>query len=226
MLKIRKLQPSNMRKIIAKKTIESFSKIPHYSITIEINASAVLEALTKCFLKISDGIIYVTSRLLKKYELLNAFWDEEEEKICIYENINIGYVVAVDDGILIPVIRDADKLSIKDIHNIKKDLVSKVLSHKLLPDEYKESTFTVSNLGILPIDSFTGIINENQSGLLTIGSVYPKNDLKFLKLTLVCDHRLIDGYYAAKFLTDFKKYLEKELPKVLLGGEKYGRYPT
>ena len=227
MPKIRKLSPSNMRKIIAKKTTESFSKIPHYSVTVEVNVSSFLKIMTKRSLKISDSVIYIASRLLRRYELLNAFWDEEKEEICIYENVNIGYVVAVDDGILVPVIRNADKLSIEDIHNVRKELVNKVLTHKLLPDEYREGTFTVSNLGVLPVESFTGIINEKQSALLTMGSIYSKNDSKFLKLTLVCDHRLVDGYYAARFLTDFKEFLEKDFSKIISsGGEECGKYRT
>jgi len=206
---MKKLKASKMRKIIAKTTSETFSSAPHYSVTISVDVSEAYRKANENDVKITDIIIFTASRLLSnEFPFLNAFWEEGE--IFLYEEVNIGYVVAVDDGMLIPVIRGADTLNLQEIKAVRSDLVSKTLGHKLLPDEYKGGTFTISNLGILPIDHFTGVLYKNQSGLLTMGRAYTtESGRKHLKLTLVCDHRLVDGYYAASFLTRLKEKLEE-----------------
>ncbi|RLF02604.1 MAG: hypothetical protein DRJ64_09140 [Thermoprotei archaeon] len=218
---IRKVIPSKMRRVIAQTTSTIFKEIPHYSVTVEVDVGRSLEIIGKMKnVKLLDLIIYKTARLLRKYEYLNAFW--KDEVINLYERVNIGYVVAVDDGMLIPVIRDADKLTVEKIHSVRKELVEKTLKHKLLPDEYKEGTFTVSNLGVLQVDHFTGILYTNQSGLLTVGRVSNRfPGVKLLKITLTCDHRVVDGYYAAKFLTELKEFLENEMSiiETFSGGE-------
>lgn len=206
---MRKLEASKMRKIIAETTSETFSSAPHYSVTISIDVSKAYRKADDNDVKVTDVIIFIASRLLSnEFPLLNAFWKEGE--IFLYEEVNIGYVVAIDDGMLIPVIRGANKLNLQEIGIVRNDLVSKTLNHKLLPDEYKGGTFTISNLGTLPVDHFTGVLYKNQSGLLTMGRARTtESGRKHLKLTLVCDHRLVDGYYAASFLTKLKEKLEE-----------------
>lgn len=199
---IREIEPSKMRKIIAQTVTEVFTTVPHYYVTVPIDATKIIRLCEKENVKIPDVLIKATSTLLKKYENLNGYW--ENGKIYLYDEVNIGYIVVVDDGMLIPVIKNADKLSIKEIHNIRTDLVKRTLSHRLLPDEYKFGTFTISNLGTLPVESFTGVLYKKQSGLMTVGKVM--NGI--LKVTLVCDHRLVDGYLAARFLSDLKEMLE------------------
>ena len=198
--------PSKMRRVVAHITSESFSKVPHYHVTVEFDAGAAFSLSQRSGVKPVDVILYHVARLLREYELLNGYW--EEDTIYLYGEINIGYVVAVDDGMLIPVIRKADELALPEIHIKRRDLVTRALTHKLLPEEYKGGTFTVSNLGVFPVDSFTGVIYKNQSGLLTLGRLSPD---KLGKISLVCDHRLIDGYYAAKFLSELKSRLEGEM---------------
>jgi len=218
---VRKIVPSKMRSIIAQTTSSVFKEVPHYSVTSEIDMTQSLEVISKSKeVKLPDLIIYKTARLLKKYEYLNAFW--KDGFINLYERVNIGYIVAVDDGMLIPVIRDADRLTIREIYRKRKELVQKTLNHKLLPDEYKGGTFTVSNLGVLHVDHFTGILYKDQSGLLTIGRVSDRlPGFKLLKVTLICDHRIVDGYYAAKFLTELKEFLEDKTAVIeaLSGGD-------
>ena len=196
-----------MRGIIAQTTSSVCGKVPHYSVVVEIDVTKSMKIINEMRkAKITDLIIYGSAQLLRKYEYLNGFWGDDDS-VNLYEQVNIGYVVAVDDGILIPVLRDADKLGIGEIYNIRKRLVQKTLNHKLLPDEYKGGTFTISNLGILPVDHFTGILYPNQAGLLTMGKI---SDGHILKITLVCDHRMVDGYYAAKFLAELKEFSEDE----------------
>lgn len=205
---MRKIIPSKMRKIIASTTSEVFREVPHYHVTIKIEAYNIFKQAQKKGVKPVDVVIYHVAKLLREYELLNGYW--ENKTIYLYDEINIGYIVAVDDGMLIPVIRGADKLTIEEIRIKRRDLVSRTLSHKLFPDEYKGGTFTISNLGTLPIESFTGVLYKNQSGLLTLGKFSIKEPCK---ITLVCDHRLVDGYYAAKFLAALKERVEREEDK-------------
>ncbi|MDK2864309.1 MAG: hypothetical protein PWP37_501 [Thermotogota bacterium] len=201
---MKKVIPSKMRKIIASTTAEVFKEAPHYHVTVKIEARGIFEQAQKNEVKPVDVVIYHVARLLKEYELLNGYW--QEDVIYLYDEVNVGYIVAVDDGMLVPVIRRADELTIKEIYTKRRDFVSRTLAHKLLPDEYKGGTFTISNLGIFPVEIFTGVLYKNQSGLLTLGRFTTE---KPCKITLVCDHRLVDGYYAARFLTELKERLEK-----------------
>lgn len=205
---MRKMIPSKMRKIIASTTSEVFREVPHYHIAVKIKACNILKQAQKRGVKPVDVVIHHAAKLLREYELLNGYW--EDEVICLYDEVNVGYIVAVDDGMLIPVIRTADELTMKEIYIRRRDLVSRTLSHKLFPDEYKGGTFTISNLGTLPVESFTGVLYKRQSGLLTLGKLSTEEPCK---ITLVCDHRLVDGYYAAKFLAALKERLEREEDK-------------
>ena len=200
---MRTVVPSKMRRSIAFVTSASFSSIPHYHVIVEIDARMIFACAKKNGVKPVDVILYYTSRLLREYELLNGYW--EEDLIHLYDEVNLGYIVSVDDGLLVPVIRQADRLELHEIYTLRRDLVVRALAHRLLPDEYRGGTFTVSNLGTLPVESFTGIILQRQSGLLTLGRLYQDRPSK---ISLVCDHRLVDGLYAARFLTSLKQRLE------------------
>lgn len=202
-MRMREVEPPRMRRIIAETVTETFA-IPHYHVTVPIQGGDLLKFCEERQIKIADAVIKVVAGLLKseKYQMLNGFW--HNGRIYLYEEVNIGYIVAVDDGMLIPVIKNADKLTVHEISQIRKDLVQRAISHRLLPDEYKFGTFTISNLGTFPVEHFTGILYKQQSGLLTLGRLMNGT----LKVTLVCDHRMVDGYLAAQFLSELKTKLE------------------
>ena len=211
-----------MRRIVGQRMTQSKQSAPHFYISMDIDMSAVSEARTNWKEKgesnvpsINDFILYACARALKDFPSLNASFTEKG--IQQHRDINIGVAVALDEGLVVPVIRNADRLSLAELAAQSRELADKAQKKKLFPLDYEGGTFTVSNLGMLGVDSFTAIINPPQCAILAVGRVAPRvvaDDGMFamksiMTATLSADHRVIDGAIAARFLQELKRRLEK-----------------
>ncbi|GAB3938964.1 pyruvate dehydrogenase complex dihydrolipoamide acetyltransferase [Larkinella terrae] len=211
---------SQMRKTIARRLSESLFTAPHFYLTMEINMDKAMELRGKVnevsSVKVSfnDFVLKAAALALKKHPAVNSSW--LGDKIRRYSYVNIGVAVAVDEGLLVPVVRNADQKTLSTIAAEVKDLAGKAKDKKLQPKDWEGSTFSISNLGMFGIDEFTAIINPPDSCILAIGSI--KQTVKFegevakptnvMKVTLSCDHRSVDGATGASFLQTFKGLLE------------------
>ncbi|MGM9508241.1 pyruvate dehydrogenase complex dihydrolipoamide acetyltransferase [Larkinella sp. GY13] len=211
---------SQMRKTIARRLSESLFTAPHFYLTMEINMDKAMDLRGKVNevspVKVSfnDFVLKAAALALKKHPAVNSSW--LGDKIRRYSYVNIGVAVAVDEGLLVPVIRNADQKTLSTIAAEVKDLAGKAKDKKLQPKDWEGSTFSISNLGMFGIDEFTAIINPPDSCILAIGSI--KQTVKFegevakptnvMKVTLSCDHRSVDGATGASFLQTFKGLLE------------------
>jgi len=211
---------SQIRNIIAKRLGESKFSAPHFYLTMEINMDNAISARTQLNevspVKISfnDLVVKAVALALRQHPAVNASW--MNDKIRRYKHIHIGIAVAIEDGLIVPVIRFADQKSLPQIAAESKELSGKAKNKKLQPDEFTGNTFTVSNLGMMDIDEFTAIINPPDSCIMAIGKIKEVVVRKaegfgvsnVMKVTLSCDHRSVDGATGAAFLQTFKKYLE------------------
>jgi pyruvate dehydrogenase E2 component (dihydrolipoamide acetyltransferase) len=214
---------SQMRKTIARRLSESKFSAPEFYLTMEINMDKAIEArktLVEALpIKISfnDMIIKATALSLTKHNKVNSYW--MEDRIRVNKHVHIGMAVAVEDGLLVPVIRFANEKSIAQISAEAKDLGGRAKSKQLQPKDWEGNTFTVSNLGMFGIDQFTSIINSPESCILAVGGIKETVGVKngqfyatnIMKLTLTCDHRVVDGATGAAFLQTLKQYLEDPL---------------
>ena len=211
---------SQMRKVIAKRLGESLFTAPHFYLTISIdmdNAMAARTAInTVAPVKVSfnDIVIKAVAVALKKHPAVNSSWGGD--KIRFNEHTNIGVAMAVEDGLLVPVVRFADGKSLSHISAEVKEYGAKAKAKKLQPSDWEGSTFTVSNLGMFGIDEFTSIINSPDGAILSVGAIQAVPVVKngavvpgnVMKLTLGCDHRVVDGATGAAFLQTLKQLLE------------------
>lgn len=215
---------SQMRKTIARRLSESLFTAPHFYVTMEITMDKAmalrpqLNEVSPAKISFNDMVIKACAIALKKHPTINSAW--LGDKIRKYNYVNIGVAVAVDEGLLVPVIRDADKKNLSTISGEVKDLAGKAKDKKLQPKDWEGNTFSISNLGMFGVDQFTAIINPPDSCILAIGgikktpafaedgSVYPTN---IMKVTLSADHRVVDGASAAEFLNTVKKLLEEPM---------------
>lgn len=211
---------SQMRKVIARRLAESKFTAPHFYLITEIdmdNAMAARKALNeKAEVKISfnDLVVKATAAALKKHPKINSSW--LGDKIRYNQHINIGVAMAVEEGLLVPVVRFADQKSLTQISAEVKNFSAKAKSKKLQPADWEGNTFTISNLGMFDIDAFTAIINPPDACILAVGSIQAKPVVKngavvagnVMKVTLSCDHRVVDGVIGAEFLQTLKAYLE------------------
>ncbi|RAJ99833.1 pyruvate dehydrogenase E2 component (dihydrolipoamide acetyltransferase) [Larkinella arboricola] len=211
---------SQMRKTIARRLSESLFTAPHFYLTMEINMDKAMELRGKVnevsSVKVSfnDFVLKAAALALKKHPAVNSSW--LGDKIRRYSYVNIGVAVAVDEGLLVPVIRNADQKTLSTISAEVKDLAGKAKDKKLQPKDWEGSTFSISNLGMFGIDEFTAIINPPDSCIMAVGAI--KQTVKFegdvakptnvMKVTLSCDHRTVDGATGAAFLQTFKGLLE------------------
>ncbi|MDX1941029.1 MAG: pyruvate dehydrogenase complex dihydrolipoamide acetyltransferase [Saprospiraceae bacterium] len=211
---------SQMRKTIARRLSESKFTSPHFYLTIEINMDKVVEmrkqvnevAPTK--ISFNDFVIKAVAVALRQHPAVNSSW--LGDKIRYNKDINIGVAVAVDEGLLVPVIRYADIKTLSQINTEVKHYAGKAKDRKLQPDEMQGNTFTISNLGMFGIEEFTAIINPPDSCILAVGAIIEKPIVKngeilianMMKVTLSCDHRTVDGASGAQFLQTFKGILE------------------
>ncbi|WP_028521884.1 pyruvate dehydrogenase complex dihydrolipoamide acetyltransferase [Runella limosa] len=215
---------SQMRKTIARRLSESLFTAPHFYLTMEITMDKAMELRGKINevspVKVSfnDMVIKAAALALKQHPAINSAW--LGDKIRKYNYVNVGVAVAVDEGLLVPVVRDADKKTLSVIASEVKDMAGKAKDKKLQPKDWEGNTFSISNLGMFGIDEFTAIINPPDSCIMAVGgikkvaafkedgSIYPTN---IMKVTLSCDHRVVDGATGSAFLQTFKKLLENPL---------------
>ena len=211
---------SQMRKVIAKRLLESTNGAPAFYLTIEVdmdNAIAsrnAINAIPDTKVSFNDLVIKACAAALRKHPKVNTSW--LGDKIRTYSHIHIGVAVAVEDGLLVPVVRFADQKSLSQISAEVKDLGKRAKDKKLQPADWEGNTFTVSNLGMFGIDEFTSIINTPESCILSVGSIRQVPVVKngtivpgnVMKVTMACDHRTVDGATGAAFLQTLRTYLE------------------
>lgn len=214
------IKNSQMRKTIARRLSESKFTAPHYYLTIEVTmddamqSRTVINSLPDTKVSFNDLVIKASAMALKKHPKVNSQW--KEDVTIINHHVNIGVAVAVEDGLVVPVLKFTDQMSLTQIGASVKDLAGRAKSKKLQPAEMDGSTFTVSNLGMFGIVEFTSIINQPNSAILSVGAIVEKPVVKngqivvgnTMTLTLACDHRTVDGATGAQFLQTLKQYLE------------------
>ncbi|WP_417445197.1 2-oxo acid dehydrogenase subunit E2 [Joostella sp.] len=211
---------SQMRKTIARRLSESKFSAPHYYLNVEIdmdNAIASrghINALPDTKISYNDMIVKACAMALKKHPQVNTSW--KDDATVYNHHVHVGVAVAIDEGLLVPVLKFTDQMSMTQIGAQVRDLAGKARSKKITPKEMEGSTFTVSNLGNYGIESFTSIINQPNSAILSVGAITQKPVVKngeivvgnTMKLTLACDHRTVDGATGAQFLQTLKAFLE------------------
>ena len=220
-----KIPLSGMRRVIADRLLLSKTTIPHFYLNIEvdseplmklraeINASAEAAGLGK--VTVNDLVLKATIVALSRVPKVNAAW--AGDSIIEYGSINLSVAVAVEDGLVTPVVRDCAKKSLREISEAVKDLATRARSKKLKPEEYQGGTFTVSNLGSYGIDSFSAIVNPPQAAILAVGGIVKKPVINTagqivpgqrMALGLSCDHRVVDGAIGAQYLGELRKLIE------------------
>ena len=215
---------SEIRRTIARRLVTSLGPIPHFFLTSEIEMDRAAEMRRGINaldpeLKISfnDIVIKVAAAVLIQHPEVNASF--QEKVIRYYERADIGVAVAIQDGLITPVVRSADRKSLSQIAGEVRELAERARSRRLRPEEYTGASFSISNLGMFGIDEFTAVINPPEGAILAVGAVTPKpvvreNEIvirQVMRVTMSCDHRVIDGATGAKFLQTFKKILENPL---------------
>ena len=218
---------SQMRGVIAKRLGESKFSAPHFYLTMEINMDNAISARTQlneispAKISFNDLVVKAAALALRQHPAVNASW--MGDKIRRYSHVHIGIAVAIEDGLIVPVVRFADQKTLPQIAAEIKELAGKAKNKKLQPNEFTGNTFTISNLGMMDIDEFTAIINPPDSCIMAVGRikeiVVKKGDAfavsNVMKITLSCDHRSVDGATGAAFLQTFKKYLENPVTMLL-----------
>ncbi len=211
---------SQMRKVIAKRLSESKYTAPHYYLNIEVNmdnaivSRATINSIPDTKVSFNDMVIKAVAMALKKHPKVNSQW--KDDATIIHNHVHIGVAVAVEDGLVVPVVKFADSLTLSQIGASVKDLATRSRNKKIQPSEMEGSTFTISNLGMFGIESFTSIINQPNSAILSVGAIVEKPVVKngqiavgnTMMLTLACDHRTVDGATGAEFLQTLRKYIE------------------
>ncbi|MGH2667244.1 2-oxo acid dehydrogenase subunit E2 [Flavobacterium sp.] len=214
------IKNSQMRKTIAKRLSESIFTAPHFYLTIEIamdeamKSRATINTIPDTKVSFNDMVVKACAMALKKHPQVNSQW--REDAMIINHHVNIGVAVAVEDGLVVPVLNFADQMSLTQIGASVKDLAGKAKNKKLTPAEMEGSTFTVSNLGMFGITEFTSIINQPNSAILSVGAIVEKPVVRngqivvgnTMKVTLACDHRTVDGATGAQFLQTLKQFIE------------------
>lgn len=214
------IKNSQMRKTIARRLSESKFTAPHYYLTIELDmdnaiaARAQINGLPDTKVSFNDMVIKACAMALKKHPKVNSQW--KDDVTLIHHHVNIGVAVAVEDGLLVPVLKFADQQTLTQIGANVKDVAGRAKNKKLQPAEMDGSTFTVSNLGMFGISEFTSIINQPNSAILSVGAIKEQPVVKngqivvgnIMKVTLACDHRTVDGATGAQFLQTLKQFIE------------------
>lgn len=211
---------SQMRKAIARRLSESKFTSPHFYLTIDVNMDKAVEArkgmneIAPVKISFNDMIIKAAAAALRQHPKVNGSW--MGEKLRYYEHIHIGMAVAIDEGLIVPVVRFADNKSLAHIAAETKDLGQRAKNKQLKPEEYEGNTFTISNLGMFGIEEFTAIINPPDACIMAVGSIREVPAVidgevkpsRRMKVTLSCDHRIVDGALGAQFLQTFQAMLE------------------
>jgi len=221
------VEVSQMRKVIAQRLGESKFSAPHFYLTCEINMDKTIEArqaintVSPVKISFNDMIVKACSMALEQHPQINSSW--LGDKIRYNDHIHIGVAMAVEDGLLVPVVRFANSKRLSEISSEVKDFSVKAKAKKLQPEDWEGNTFTISNLGMFDIEEFTAIINPPDACILAVGGIIEKPVVKngeivvgnTLKVTLSCDHRVVDGVVGSKFLGTLKNYLEN--PVLFMG---------
>jgi len=220
-----RIQLSGMRKIIAQRLVESLGPVPHFYLTIEVNAGPLMEAREElksagegadaAKITVNDFVLKAAVMAAVKVPRVNASFDNEA--IVQYADVDLGVAVAIEDGLLTPVIRAAQDKSLREISALAKDLAHRARNKRMKPEEFQGGTFTVSNLGGMGIDSFSAVINPPQGFILAVGKVtkmpvIDDSDQVMvghrMSITMSCDHRVIDGALGAEYLKELRHLLE------------------
>ncbi len=219
---------SGMRRVIAERLLASKTQIPHFYLNIEVDAGELMRLRTEfnkvnetgdqAKLTVNDFILKAAVTAVTRVPKVNATFDKDA--IIEYNSVNLAVAVAVEDGLVTPVIRDAQKMNLRQISDSVKDMASRARNKKLKPEEYQGGTFTVSNLGSYGIESFAAIINPPQAVILSIGAIVKKpvvnqkNEIVVgmrMAIGMSCDHRVVDGAIGAQYLNELRALLENPM---------------
>jgi pyruvate dehydrogenase E2 component (dihydrolipoamide acetyltransferase) len=219
---------SQIRKTIAKRLAQSIGPVPTFYLTTEVDMERAAEARQALQASLGDEgkvsfndiVLKAIATALRQHPACNAWW--QDDRIRTWHEVHLGMAVAVPDGLITPVIRNADRKSLREIGAESRDLAKRARDRKLTPEEYTGSTFSVSNLGMFDIDEFTAIINPPEAGIIAIGRIVEAPAVvdgqlavrRRMRLTMSCDHRVIDGATGAQFLKTLKLLLENPLALV------------
>jgi pyruvate dehydrogenase E2 component (dihydrolipoamide acetyltransferase) len=226
-----RIQLSGMRKIIAQRLVESLGPVPHFYLTIDVNAGPLMEAREElksagestdaAKITVNDFVLKAAVQAAVKVPRVNASFDGDA--IMQYADVDLGIAVAIEDGLLTPVIRGAQNKSLREISELAKDLAHRARNKRMKPEEFQGGTFTVSNLGGVGIDNFSAVINPPQGFILAVGRITKAPVIDDsdqivvghrMSLTMSCDHRVIDGALGAEYLKELRHLLEN--PALLL----------
>ncbi len=215
---------TQIRKTIARRLGESIGPVPHFFLTTEIDMERAAEARTKLNalddgprISYNDIVLKVVAAALIQHRACNGWW--QDDHIRYFTEVHLGVAVAVEDGLITPIVWNAHLKTLRQIAAEVRDLAGRAREKRLLPEQYTGGTFTVSNLGMFGIDQFTGVINPPEAGLLAVGSMVEKPVAedgqvvvrKRMRVTMSCDHRVIDGATGAEFLQTVRRMLENPL---------------
>jgi pyruvate dehydrogenase E2 component (dihydrolipoamide acetyltransferase) len=220
----RDLPLSQLRRTIARRLAESIGPVPTFYLTDEYDVErmsemrkAMAELGDDYRISVNDIVLKAVATALAQHPEVNAHW--LGDKIRQFARVHLGMAVAIDDGLITPVLFDADKKRLRDLSHEARQLAERARARKLKAEEYTGSTFSVSNLGMFGIDQFTAIINPPEAGILAIGAIDPKPVVlgdavvvrRRMRVTMSCDHRVIDGATGAKFLSTLRRLIENPL---------------
>jgi pyruvate dehydrogenase E2 component (dihydrolipoamide acetyltransferase) len=215
---------SEMRRTIARRLVTSLGPVPHFFLTIDVEMDRAAEMRRnvnsldpELKISVNDIIIKVAAAALLQHRQVNASF--QEKAVRYYEHADIGVAVAIEDGLITPVVRSADQKSLREIASEVRDFAERARNRRLRPEEYTGASFSISNLGMFGIDEFTAVINPPEGAILAVGAMSPKpvvrdNEIavrQMMRVTMSCDHRVIDGATGAKFLQTLKTILENPL---------------
>jgi pyruvate dehydrogenase E2 component (dihydrolipoamide acetyltransferase) len=214
---------SHVWRVMAERTTQSWTSVPHFYLVREVNASRLISWREQIQVRSSEKVTYtdllikVLAATLREHPRLNSSW--HAGSIIFHEEINIGLAVAVDEGLIVPVIHRADEYSVQDLALIRKELITKAQTGKLRPQDIQDGTFTISNLGMYGVDAFNAIINPPQAAILSVGRIAERvvpvlsqpSVQPMIVLSLSCDHRVVDGARGAQFLATLADLVEEPL---------------
>ena len=214
---------SHVWRVMAERTTQSWTSVPHFYLVREVNASRLMswrEHIQKRSTEkvtYTDLLIKVLTATLREHPRLNASW--HAGSIIFHEEINMGLAVAVDEGLIVPVIHRAEEYSVQDLARIRKELITRAQAGKLRPKDIQGGTFTISNLGMYGVDAFNAIINAPQAAILSVGRIAERvvpvssqpSVQPMMVLSLSCDHRVVDGARGAQFLATLADLIEEPL---------------
>jgi pyruvate dehydrogenase E2 component (dihydrolipoamide acetyltransferase) len=218
---------TQLRKTIARRLVESLGPVPHFFLTVEVDmeraweAREALNALgAEPRISVNDIVVKAVAQALRQHRECNAWW--QGEFVRYFRDVHIGMAVAVEQGLITPVIRHADRKGLREIAAETRDLSQRARDRKLAPEDYTGSTFSISNLGMLGIHEFTAVINPPEAGILAVGAVTQQpvihdgavTSRRRMRMTMSCDHRVIDGATGARFLQTLVRMLENPLAMV------------